>query len=80
MGSSSSWKVNLKIEGIVQPRSVVPSKIEPSTAKVDVPTGAKGKSETSLNVLVMLNVSGVKGTDRAQTLCFGMSIQENNDD
>jgi hypothetical protein len=44
--SSSSWKLNLKREGIVQPRSFVPSKTEPSKAKVDVPTDAKGKSET----------------------------------
>ena len=45
-GSSSSWKTTLKREGIVQPRSFVPFKTEPSTAKVDVPTGAKGKSKT----------------------------------
>jgi len=46
MGSSSSWKSNLKREGIVRPRSFVPSKTEPPKAKVDVPTDAKGKSET----------------------------------
>ena len=46
MGSSSSWKTNLKREGIVQPRSFVPSKTGRTTTKVDVPTGAKGKSET----------------------------------
>ena len=45
-GSSSSWKTNLKREGTLQPRSSVPSKTERTTAKVDVPTGAKGKSET----------------------------------
>ena len=45
-GSSSSWKKNLKREGTVQPRSFVPSKTERTTAKVDVPTNAKGKSET----------------------------------
>jgi hypothetical protein len=44
--SSSSWKLNLKREGTVQPRSFVPSKTKPSKAKVDVPTDAKGKSET----------------------------------
>ena len=43
---SSSWKTNLKREGTLQPRSFVPSKTERTTAKVDVPTGAKGKSET----------------------------------
>ena len=32
--------------GYCQPLSFVPSKTEPSTDKVDVPTGAKGKSET----------------------------------
>jgi len=45
-GSSSSWKTNLKREGIVQPKSFVPSRTEPPKAKVDVPTDAKGKSET----------------------------------
>jgi hypothetical protein len=45
-GSSSSWKPNLKREGTVQPRSFVPSRIETLKAKVDVPTSAKGKSQT----------------------------------
>ena len=45
-GSSSSWKTNLKREGTLQPRSFVPSKTERTTAKVDVPTNAKGKYET----------------------------------
>ena len=44
--SSSSWKTNVKREGTLQPRSFVPSKTERTIAKVDVPTGAKGKSET----------------------------------
>ena len=44
--SSPSWKSNLKIEGTIQPRSFVPSRTEPPKAKVDVPTDAKGKSET----------------------------------
>jgi hypothetical protein len=43
---SSSWKPNLKREGTVRPKSFVPSKAEPPKAKVDVATGAKGKSET----------------------------------
>jgi hypothetical protein len=46
LGSSSSWKPNLKREGIVRPRSFVPSRTETPKAKVDVPTSAKGKSET----------------------------------
>jgi len=46
LGSSSSWKPNLKREGTVQPRSFVPSRIETTKAKVDVLTSAKGKSET----------------------------------
>jgi hypothetical protein len=45
-GSSSSWKPNLKREGIVRMRSFVPSRTEPPKAKVGVPTGANGKSET----------------------------------
>ncbi|XP_073260728.1 uncharacterized protein [Populus alba] len=45
-GSSSSWKPNLKREGTVRPRSFGPSRTEPPKAKVDVPTDAKGKSET----------------------------------
>jgi ferredoxin len=45
-GSSSSWKLNLKREGIVWPRSFVPSRTKLPKAKVDVPTDAKGKSET----------------------------------
>jgi hypothetical protein len=45
-GSSSSWKPNLKREGIVRPRSFFPSRTEPPKAKVDVPTDVKGKSET----------------------------------
>jgi len=45
-GSSSSWKPNLKREGIVRPRSFVPSRTKPPKAKVDVPTDAKGKFET----------------------------------
>jgi hypothetical protein len=45
-GFSSSWKPNLRREGIVQLRSFVPSKVEPPKAKVDVPTGAKGKFKT----------------------------------
>ena len=45
-GSSSSWKLNLRREGIVQSRSFVPSKAEPPKAKVDVPTSAKGKFKT----------------------------------
>jgi hypothetical protein len=45
-GSSSSWKPNLKREGTVRPTSFVPSRTEPPKAKVDVPTDAKGKSET----------------------------------
>jgi len=45
-GSSSSWKPNLRRDGIVWPRSFVPSKAEPLEAKVDVLTGAKGKSKT----------------------------------
>jgi len=40
-GSSSSWKLNSRWEGIVQPRSFVRSKAEPPKAKVDVPTGFK---------------------------------------
>jgi hypothetical protein len=44
--SSSSWKPNLRREGIVQPRSFVPSKAKPPKAKVDVLTGAKSKYET----------------------------------
>jgi len=46
LSSSSSWKSNLKKEGIVQPRSFVPSRTKPPKAKVDVPTSAKGKSKT----------------------------------
>ena len=34
--SSSSWKPNLKREGIVRPRSFGPSKTKPPKAKVDV--------------------------------------------
>ncbi|KAL3582919.1 hypothetical protein D5086_017251 [Populus alba] len=45
-GSSSSWKPNLKREGIVRPRSFSPSRTERPKAKVDVPTDAQGKSET----------------------------------
>jgi len=45
-GSSSSWKQNLKREGTILLRSFVPSRTEPPKAKVDVPTDAKGKSET----------------------------------
>ena len=45
-GSSSSWKLNLKREDTVRPRSFVPSRTEPPKAKVDVATDAKGKSET----------------------------------
>jgi hypothetical protein len=44
--SSSSWKPNLKREGIVRLRSFVPSRIEPPKAKVGVPIGDNGKSET----------------------------------
>jgi hypothetical protein len=46
--SSSSWKPNLKREGIVRPRSFVPSRTEPPKVKVDVSIDAKGKSETQL--------------------------------
>jgi len=46
LGSSSTWKPNLKREGTVRPRSFVPSRIEPPKAKVDVTIDAKGKSET----------------------------------
>ena len=45
-GSSTSWKMNLKREGIVRLRSIVPSETESPKAKVDVPIGATGKSET----------------------------------
>jgi hypothetical protein len=45
-GYLSSWKSNMRREGIVQSRSFVPSKAELPKAKVDVPTGFKGKSET----------------------------------
>jgi hypothetical protein len=45
-GSSSSWKPNLKREGPVRPRSFVPSRTKIPKAKVDILTGAKGKSET----------------------------------
>ena len=45
-GSSSSWKPNLKRKGIVRLRSFGPSRTEPPKTKVDVPTAAKGKSET----------------------------------
>jgi hypothetical protein len=38
LGSSSSWKPNLKREGTVRPRSFVPSRTELPKAKVDVPT------------------------------------------
>ena len=41
-GSSSSWKPNLKREGIVWLKSFVLSRTEPPKAQVDVPTGAKG--------------------------------------
>ena len=57
LGYSSSWKPNLKREGIVRPRSFVPSRTESPNAKVDVPIGA------NLNILVMLNVSSVRGMD-----------------
>ena len=46
MVSSSSWKMNIKREGTIQPRSCVPSKTKPPKAKVDVSTGAKCKLET----------------------------------
>jgi len=45
-GSSSSWKPNLRREGIVQPRSFVPSKVEPPKAKIDVPISSTSKSKT----------------------------------
>ena len=59
---TSSWKPNLKREGVVWPRSFVPSRTEPPKAQVDVPTGAKGKSETQ-PILMMLNVSSVRDMD-----------------
>ena len=37
---------NLRREGIVQPRSFVPSNSKPAKAKVEVPTCSKGKFET----------------------------------
>jgi hypothetical protein len=46
LGSSSSWKSNLKREDTVRPRSFIPSRTEPPKAKVDVPTDAKGKFKT----------------------------------
>jgi hypothetical protein len=46
LGSSSFWKPNMRKEGIVQLRSLVPSKTEPLKDKVDVPTASKGKYET----------------------------------
>jgi hypothetical protein len=36
----------MRKEGIVQLRSLVPSKTEPPKDKVDVPTASKGKYET----------------------------------
>jgi hypothetical protein len=51
-GSSSSWKPNLKRKGTVRSRSFVPSRTKTPKAKVDV-----------LNVLMMLNVSGVRDMD-----------------
>jgi hypothetical protein len=46
LGFSSSWKPNLKREGTIRLRSFVPFRTKTPKAKVDVPTGAKGKSET----------------------------------
>jgi len=45
-GSLSSWKLNLRREGVVWLSSFIPSNVEPLKANVDVPTGAKGKSKT----------------------------------
>jgi ferredoxin len=46
LGSSSSWKPNLKREGNVRPRSFVPSRTKLPKANVEVPPDVKGKSET----------------------------------
>jgi hypothetical protein len=77
--SSSSWKSNLKRVGIVQPRSFGPSRTKPPKAKVDVPTNAKGKSETQPKRTrdVKCFRCQVSGT---WTLCFRVSKQENHND
>ena len=63
-GSSSSWKPNLKREGIVRIRSFVPSRTELPKAKklvsLLVPTV---NLKLNLNVLVMLNVLDVRDMD-----------------
>jgi hypothetical protein len=64
LGSSSSWKPNLKREGTVWPRSFVPSRTEPSKAiKVMSLLMPKVNLKVNLNVPVMLNVSGVRDMD-----------------
>ena len=63
LGSSSSWKPNLNREGSVRPRSFVPSRTEPPKAKLMSLLVPKVNLKLNLNVLMLLNVSGVRDMD-----------------
>jgi hypothetical protein len=56
LGFSSSWKPNLKKEGVAQPKPFVPTKVEPPKAKVKAFMDFKGKSNTQPKHTHMLNV------------------------
>jgi hypothetical protein len=56
LGFSSSWKSNLKKEGVAQPKPFVPTKVEPPKAKVKAFMDFKGKSNTQPKHTHMLNV------------------------
>ena len=45
LGSSTSWKLNLRREGATQPKKFIPTKVESPKAKVETSTIFKGKSE-----------------------------------
>jgi hypothetical protein len=45
LGSSTSWKLNLRREEATQPKNFVPTKVESPKAKVETSTIFKGKSE-----------------------------------
>ena len=63
LGSSSFWKPNLNREGSVRPRSFVPSRTEPPKAKLMSLLVPKVNLKLNLNVLMLLNVSGVRDMD-----------------
>jgi len=62
-GSLSSWKLNLRREGVVWLSSFIPSNVEPLKANVDVPLVPKVSLKLNLNVYVMLNILGVRDMD-----------------